>query len=67
MCVCVCDIVYIVLLDFFPLNGGPDFSNKSLPQTGVEIKRLEHIGAVFSSVPPELNIHSGNAIMALLV
>ncbi|XP_064395206.1 2-oxoglutarate dehydrogenase complex component E1-like isoform X3 [Halichondria panicea] len=44
--------------DFFPLNGGPDFSNKSLPQTGVEIKRLEHIGAVFSSVPPELNIHS---------
>jgi hypothetical protein len=44
--------------DFFEQNGGPKTSSPSLPETGISMDRLQHIGKVFSTEPADFNTHN---------
>jgi hypothetical protein len=44
--------------DFFEQNGGPKTSSPSLPETGISMDRLQHIGKVFSTEPEDFNTHN---------
>ena len=50
--------------DFFDQSGAPKSRGPGLPETGITMDRLQHIGKVFSTEPEDFNMHNGMYVCA---